>query len=361
MISTTHICCRTMLFHTVRRSGCHILTVNGLKQSKALAYRMTNTTLHNARNIGALARNYTSPSVSKQASLGQRSLQVDMQRRLCTHVHTHMNTHTRPYSQWCLRRTLHTNKASYTHQRACTGPSRLRIQGHRSINNNLDRIPKRYSTYGIKSHTERKHPLSDLRHIISKGGMLLLAITPVYVGSVLDRYNDYDPYSCMCVEGVCTCDKAHIEPMYRALSGIGQLIRSDTQAVDMVEDGVVKEIDQKEHVHDKRGTDLGHARSALVEVQLKWTQKVTRILKTLLRLIRLTIQLTPVVVLYPMAVTWPGKKSDGVADWWWSFLVWELERAGATAIKFGQWASTRRDLFSDACCDAMCRLHSDSK
>eukprot|EP01134_Creolimax_fragrantissima_P002336 CFRG2336T1 len=88
---------------------------------------------------------------------------------------------------------------------------------------------------------------------------------------------------------------------------------------------------------------------------------VVRGLRNAARVVRLSLQFSPVAILYVVARLWPWSQSDGVANWWWTLLVWELERAGATAIKFGQWASTRRDLFSDAFCDHMSRLHSDSK
>jgi hypothetical protein len=151
-------------------------------------------------------------------------------------------------------------------------------------------------------------------------------------------------------------------------------------------------------------------------------QLVSRILRTaslIRRFVRLSLTfLVPLAALYPIARFLPiGAQEDGVAVWWWRFLVWyvnwalgssfavalddilhvcvgciqcicapmlnsmiresqpndralprpawparrQLEQGGPTAIKFGQWAGTRRDLFSDGFCNHVSQLHAASK
>lgn len=49
------------------------------------------------------------------------------------------------------------------------------------------------------------------------------------------------------------------------------------------------------------------------------------------------------------------------ALWWYGFLVKQMERAGPTFIKLGQWAASRADLFPAALCDMMGKLHSNGQ
>ncbi|KIJ27376.1 hypothetical protein M422DRAFT_784917 [Sphaerobolus stellatus SS14] len=67
----------------------------------------------------------------------------------------------------------------------------------------------------------------------------------------------------------------------------------------------------------------------------------------------------------------PGKKrrlrfddKDGErwgAVWWYDFLVRQMVKAGPTFIKLAQWAASRADIFPDALCEKMGRLHSGGK
>lgn len=49
------------------------------------------------------------------------------------------------------------------------------------------------------------------------------------------------------------------------------------------------------------------------------------------------------------------------AIWWFNFLVGQMERAGPTFIKLAQWAGSRQDLFPDALCQRLGKLHSNGK
>ncbi|ORX41269.1 ABC1 family-domain-containing protein [Kockovaella imperatae] len=49
------------------------------------------------------------------------------------------------------------------------------------------------------------------------------------------------------------------------------------------------------------------------------------------------------------------------AVWWYGFLVKQMERAGPSFIKLGQWAASRADLFPATLCDKMSKLHSNGE
>ncbi|EIW73193.1 hypothetical protein TREMEDRAFT_67258 [Tremella mesenterica DSM 1558] len=73
---------------------------------------------------------------------------------------------------------------------------------------------------------------------------------------------------------------------------------------------------------------------------------------TLVRFFHLALLFGPVILLSPMLVNWG-------ALWWYSFLVKQMERAGPSFIKLGQWAASRADLFPSALCDRLSKLHSN--
>uniref|UniRef100_A0A8C2UQU7 AarF domain containing kinase 2 n=2 Tax=Chinchilla lanigera TaxID=34839 RepID=A0A8C2UQU7_CHILA len=60
----------------------------------------------------------------------------------------------------------------------------------------------------------------------------------------------------------------------------------------------------------------------------------------------------PLLLLLPLTYLAPG-----LAALWLRLLLKATEAAGPTCIKLGQWASTRRDLFSEAFCAHFSRLH----
>lgn len=70
------------------------------------------------------------------------------------------------------------------------------------------------------------------------------------------------------------------------------------------------------------------------------------------RIFILCIMYSPLVLLYPFACL-----SNYINDKWWSLFVFTVEHSGPTFIKLGQWASTRRDLFSSEFCDRFSKLH----
>eukprot|EP00127_Corallochytrium_limacisporum_P000478 Clim_evm7s14 gene=Clim_evmTU7s14 len=87
------------------------------------------------------------------------------------------------------------------------------------------------------------------------------------------------------------------------------------------------------------------------------------VIRTLGRMIVLYIKFLPNLItlplfyLIPTSVSW---KKDFV-DWWWNQLFHAVESAGPAFIKFGQWASTRKDIFSEDFCCRFSKLHSASR
>ncbi|CAN8212642.1 unnamed protein product [Coccothraustes coccothraustes] len=66
----------------------------------------------------------------------------------------------------------------------------------------------------------------------------------------------------------------------------------------------------------------------------------------------LLLRFGPLLLLYPLGRLWPGLGAR-----WLRLLRRAAEAAGPTCVKLGQWASTRRDLFSEAFCDEFSKLH----
>ncbi|XP_051496572.1 uncharacterized aarF domain-containing protein kinase 2 isoform X2 [Apus apus] len=76
------------------------------------------------------------------------------------------------------------------------------------------------------------------------------------------------------------------------------------------------------------------------------------VLRLSLRACGLLLRFGPLLLLYPLSRLWPGLGAR-----WLRLLRRAAEAAGPTCIKLGQWASTRRDLFSEAFCDEFSKLH----
>jgi aarF domain-containing kinase len=93
---------------------------------------------------------------------------------------------------------------------------------------------------------------------------------------------------------------------------------------------------------------------------------------TLFRFLRLAMLFGPVILTSPMLLIGTPAASKrrraGVvvdegerwgAVWWFGFLVRQMEKAGPTFIKLGQWAASRADLFPASLCELMGKLHSN--
>lgn len=75
-------------------------------------------------------------------------------------------------------------------------------------------------------------------------------------------------------------------------------------------------------------------------------------LRIWLRAGALLVKFFPLLLLYPLTYLAPS-----VSSLWLRLLLKATETSGPTYIKLGQWASTRRDLFSEAFCAQFSKLH----
>lgn len=90
-------------------------------------------------------------------------------------------------------------------------------------------------------------------------------------------------------------------------------------------------------------------RKSLAKFQV---HKAVFLLRLTLRALVLLLKFGPLLLLSPLALLssrWAGR--------WLDALLWVTETSGPTFIKLGQWASTRRDIFSPEFCDRFSRLH----
>lgn len=101
----------------------------------------------------------------------------------------------------------------------------------------------------------------------------------------------------------------------------------------------------QEAVHQTRTTE----RKSIARVQI---HRLVFVLRLGLRALVLYLKFSPLLLLYPLTLL-----SHRWASHWLDALLWVTETSGPTFIKLGQWASTRRDLFSQDFCDRFSRLH----
>lgn len=90
-------------------------------------------------------------------------------------------------------------------------------------------------------------------------------------------------------------------------------------------------------------------KKAIARVQV---HKLLFVLRLSLRAVVLFLKFGPLLLLFPLSLV-----SERWTSHWLDALLWVTETSGPTFIKLGQWASTRRDIFSPAFCDRFSRLH----
>ncbi|CAH1777512.1 unnamed protein product [Owenia fusiformis] len=79
--------------------------------------------------------------------------------------------------------------------------------------------------------------------------------------------------------------------------------------------------------------------------------KIWQTIRLAWRICRITIRFMPIIILYPTTYI-----SQGVTDFWYRWFIQSVENSGPAFIKFGQWASTRRDIFSVQFCEKFGKL-----
>lgn len=90
-------------------------------------------------------------------------------------------------------------------------------------------------------------------------------------------------------------------------------------------------------------------KKSLAKVQV---HRLMFVLRLGVRALVLLLKFSPLLLLYPLSLI-----SQHCTTRWLDALLWVTETSGPTFIKLGQWASTRRDIFSQEFCDRFSRLH----
>lgn len=146
---------------------------------------------------------------------------------------------------------------------------------------------------------------------------------------------------------------------------------------------VLDKDDISSHLEQIRNLDLINETKSSSSTVLSHTLHTTwRHIQLILRAVKISIIFTPAIITFPI---WylsnrrqlltsnytgaaykptidsssfsdhPGKHNHR-HDWWIHLLVMSIEQAGASFIKIGQWASSRRDLFPASICTALGKL-----
>ena len=77
-------------------------------------------------------------------------------------------------------------------------------------------------------------------------------------------------------------------------------------------------------------------------------------LKLVTRFLFLSVLFSPAVILYGVSFLTGSRDAEYLA---WRYVYFAIQLAGPAFIKLGQWASTRRDIFSEDFCRALSKLH----
>jgi len=75
-----------------------------------------------------------------------------------------------------------------------------------------------------------------------------------------------------------------------------------------------------------------------------------------MRALYLLLIFAPVIITSPLACIWPFFRNA----FWYSLLCHIIGSSGAAFIKWGQWSSTRPDMFSEDFCVALSKLHASA-
>lgn len=153
-----------------------------------------------------------------------------------------------------------------------------------------------------------------------------------------------------------------------------QTPRHDAQVTDMAASQAKAQSDVNDHEHVAKAgsapapppSSLPHRMWRIISIY------VVEPLFVFKRFIVLAILFAPVILTAPMLLVGhevsytdeEGRHIDGVrwgAVMWYKLLVRQMERAGPTFVKLGQWAGSRRDLFPDELCNQLSKLHSNNK
>ncbi|OQR97205.1 glycoside hydrolase [Thraustotheca clavata] len=93
---------------------------------------------------------------------------------------------------------------------------------------------------------------------------------------------------------------------------------------------------------------------AILPVATTLWSRLARIIRLLLHCGHLFVVSVPLVVTFPVA----RLMEKDLPQWWWKLALWSGANSSPAIIKFLQWASTRRDLFSVNFCNTFQAFHS---
>jgi aarF domain-containing kinase len=87
-----------------------------------------------------------------------------------------------------------------------------------------------------------------------------------------------------------------------------------------------------------------------------WIGKTYDFIRLTLRVIRLSVLFSPVIVFFVFQYYF----APSLYNKWCKFLVWSIQRAGPCFIKLSQWAGTRLDLFGETLCSHLSTMHTQA-
>ena len=90
----------------------------------------------------------------------------------------------------------------------------------------------------------------------------------------------------------------------------------------------------------------------------KWWQRISRFFFVTIRTTEVILRLSPLIILTPAAAfSTRVLGSPMLSNMAWNYTIIAIQGLGPVAIKFCQWAATRRDIFSPTLCDRLSILH----
>lgn len=130
------------------------------------------------------------------------------------------------------------------------------------------------------------------------------------------------------------------------------------------EERLLEESEQEwQELHNEIDTQRGIFYRAWRTVAIPMRKWIFEPLATTFRFVHLILIFAPVLLSIPIIFLGQRQRDHdnerSGSLLWYQFLVHQMERAGPTFIKLGQWAASRTDIFPDEMCDMMSKLHSN--
>ena len=97
-------------------------------------------------------------------------------------------------------------------------------------------------------------------------------------------------------------------------------------------------------------------------IKVKFLIYIYEPVATCFRFVQLAAIFIPVIISCPavfLGAREPGEEDTNGAIWWYGLLTRQMESAGPTFIKLGQWAASRTDIFPTRLCEILSKLHSN--